>query len=212
MLSVKVFTFNQFQENTSIVYCDDTLEAAVIDPGCYETSERNQLTEFIKKKNLKVVRLLNTHGHVDHVLGNFFVKNNFQVSLGIHELDLPTLKAVEVYAPSYGYPSYEPTNADYYLSDHETIMIGNGKLEVVFAPGHAPGHVVFYAQSEKFVIGGDTLFQNGIGRTDLPGGDFQTLVNSIKTRLFTLPKDVIIFPGHGPNTSVGYELENNFLD
>jgi glyoxylase-like metal-dependent hydrolase (beta-lactamase superfamily II) len=210
MLSVKVFTFNQFQQNTSVVYCDETLEAAIIDPGCYTKAEQTQLTDFIKKLNLKVVRLINTHCHVDHVLGNSFVKRMYNVKLGIHQLDASTLKAVEVYAGSYGFPEYEPSEADYFLNHDEIIKLGNSELKVVFVPGHAPGHVVFYAIPEKFIIGGDTLFNNGIGRTDLPGGDFDTLIQSIKAQLFTLPKDVIVYPGHGPKTSIGYELEHNY--
>jgi len=209
MLSVKVLTFNQFQQNTSVVYCDDTLEAAIIDPGCYTQEECNTLSEFIKKKNLKVVKVLLTHGHIDHVLGNSFVAKTYNIEIGIHKLDLPTFKAVEVYAPNYGFPLYSPTEPSYYLTDNQVIPIGTGSLQVIFTPGHAPGHVIFYAASENFIIGGDTLFNNSIGRTDLPGGDFNTLITSIKTKMFTLPKDVIVYPGHGPKTSIGYEMEHN---
>ncbi len=207
-MKVTCITFNQFQENTYILH-DDTNECVVIDPGCYEKYEREQLKKYIQDNNLKVVRLLNTHCHIDHVLGNKFVANTYNVDLEIHPDDEQTLRSVPVYAPAYGFPMYEEQLPAKYLKEGDTVKFGNTELEVIFAPGHAPGHVVFYNRSEKILIGGDVLFNESIGRTDLPGGDFNTLIQSIKTKLFTLPDDVTVYCGHGPETSIGHEKKYN---
>lgn len=208
MISIKSFVFNAFMENTYILY-DETKECVVIDPGCYDQHERNILSEFIKEKNLKVVKLLNTHCHIDHVLGNDFIKNEYKVYLYIHQLEAATLKSVEVYAPAYGFKNYNATKADLYLSEGVDVTFGDSKLEVIFAPGHAPGHVVFHSVEQNFIIGGDVLFRRSIGRTDLPGGDHETLIKSIKTKLFPLDNDTQVYSGHGDVTSIGYEKKYN---
>jgi len=208
MLHIQVFLFNPFQENTYVLY-DETNEAIIIDPGCYEEDEKKELTEFIRSKHLKVTMLLNTHCHIDHVLGNAFVKTTFKTKLYIHRADEPVLKAVSVYAPNYGFYQYQEATPDAYLTEGDEIILGNQKFAVLFVPGHAPGHVAFYNEKEKVVIGGDVLFQNSIGRTDLPGGDFDTLIKSIHEKLFTLPDSVTVYPGHGPKTTIGYEKITN---
>ncbi|WP_242928009.1 MBL fold metallo-hydrolase [Pontibacter vulgaris] len=207
-MKVTCLTFNQFQENTYLLY-DDTKECVVIDPGCYEKHEQQQLKNYIEQNNLKVVRLLNTHCHIDHVLGNKFVADTYNVPLEIHKDDLQTLRSVPAYAPVYGFPMYQEILPEAYLKEGDTIKFGNTELQVIFAPGHAPGHVVFYNELKKICIGGDVLFQQSIGRTDLPGGDFDTLIQSIKTKLFTLPDEVTVYPGHGPETTIGYEKKYN---
>jgi hydroxyacylglutathione hydrolase len=207
-MKVTCITFNQFQENTYLLH-DDTNECVVIDPGCYEKYEREQLKKYIADNNLKVVRLLNTHCHIDHVLGNKFVANTYNVELEIHPDDEQTLRSVPVYAPAYGFPMYEEQLPAKFFKEGDTVKFGNTELEVIFAPGHAPGHVVFYNRSEKILIGGDVLFQESIGRTDLPGGDFDTLIQSIRTKLFTLPDDVTVYCGHGPETTIGHEKKYN---
>lgn len=209
MLSVKSFTFNPFQENTYIVFDDETLDAAIIDPGCSNSSEESALSEFITRRNLKVKYLLNTHCHIDHVLGNTFCKNTYQVPLHIHSDELPILAAVEAYAATFGITNYQPATADHFLTEGQTITIGNAHLKVLFTPGHAPGHISFYEEKEGIIIVGDTLFFESIGRTDLPGGNFQILETTIRTKLYTLPAAVIVYPGHGPKTSIGYEKLNN---
>lgn len=208
MLNIQIFPFNPLQENTYVLY-DDTREAVVIDPGCYEREEQQALADFIASRQLNVKMLLNTHCHVDHVLGNSFVKNTYGVKLYIHALDEPVLKAVKVYAPHYGFFQYDEAEADAYLTPGETIRFGQQALKVLFVPGHAPGHVAFYAEADKTVIGGDVLFYNSIGRTDLPGGDYDTLIRSIHEQLFTLPDDVVVYPGHGPKTTIGFEKKTN---
>ena len=208
MMHIKVFTFNPFQENTVVLY-DDTREAIIIDPGCYEKAERNQLQQFVVEEELKVVRLVNTHCHVDHVLGNAWVAKTFGVELTMHRLDLPTLKSNEVVAPQYGFPAYEAAAPVHFFDDGDTLSFGEPKLEIRFTPGHAPGHVVLYHADQQVVIGGDVLFRGSIGRTDLPGGDFDTLANSIRKQLYTLPDEVTVYPGHGPETTIGFEKANN---
>ncbi|WP_114782742.1 MBL fold metallo-hydrolase [Botryobacter ruber] len=207
-MEVTCLTFNPFQENTYLLH-DSTGECVVVDPGCYEKHEQAELKAYIEQHNLKVVKLLNTHCHIDHVLGNTFVADTYGVGLEIHEQDLPTLRSVPAYAPAYGFPMYSETLPSSYLKEGDPVTFGNTTLQVLFTPGHAPGHVVFYNEQEKVCIGGDVLFRQSIGRTDLPGGDFDTLLNSIRTKMFTLPEEVTVYPGHGPETTIGYEKKHN---
>ncbi len=208
MLQIKCFTFNPFLENTYVLY-DETKEAIIIDPGCYEKKERDLLVAFVLKENLNVKFLVNTHCHIDHVLGNEFVKRQFKVPLLMHQNEIPVLKAVSVYASNYGFPGYEESVADQLLKESDYLKFGNSKLEILLVPGHAPGHLVFYDADTATCIGGDTLFQNSIGRTDLPGGDHDTLLKAIKEKMFSLPDEVEVFPGHGPSTTIGYEKTHN---
>ncbi|RIJ43156.1 MBL fold metallo-hydrolase [Pontibacter oryzae] len=207
-MKVTCLTFNPFQENTYLLH-DDTKECVVIDPGCYERAEQEQLKKYIEDNGLKVVRLLNTHCHIDHVLGNAFVANTYKVGLEIHPEDEQVLRAVPTYAPNYGFPLYAEQLPASYLKEGDTVKFGNTELQVLFMPGHAPGHVVFYNGPEKVCIGGDVLFRGSIGRTDLPGGDFDTLIQSIKDKMFALPDDVTVYPGHGPETTIGFEKKSN---
>lgn len=208
MLQLQSFAFNPLQENTYVLF-DETKECVIIDPGCYEREEQYDLADFIETNQLTVVKLLNTHGHVDHVLGNAFVKETYKTKLYIHKLDEPTLRAVKVYAPHYGFFQYQEAEPDIYLEEGEPVTFGNQSLEVLFVPGHAPGHIAFYHAASKTLIGGDVLFYNSIGRTDLPGGNYDTLINSIQQKFFTLPDDVTVYPGHGPETTIGYEKKTN---
>lgn len=207
-LQIESFTFNPFQENTYVLY-DDTKQCVIIDPGCSDKQENQELQNFIQAKGLTVARLLNTHCHIDHVLGNKFVADTFGVPLEIHEEDLQVLRAVPTYSAAYGFPQYQEVLPEKFLKEGEHVKFGETELEVLFTPGHAPGHVVFYHPGTKVVIGGDVLFQRSIGRTDLPGGDFETLLQSIRAKLFTLPDDVTVYPGHGPSTTIGEEKTSN---
>ncbi len=208
MLSVKSFTFNPFQENTYVLY-DDTKECVIVDPGCYEKDEQQELVDFIEKNGLTVKLLLNTHCHIDHVLGNYFVKKKYNVALCLHPMEAPVLKAVESYAPNYGFNQYSSTEADTYLKEGEKVVFGDQDFEIIFAPGHSPGHVCFYSIPHKILIAGDVLFKNSIGRTDLPGGDHDTLIESIREKLFILPDDVKVYCGHGDETTIGFEKKTN---
>jgi len=207
-MQLKSFVFNPFQENTYVFY-DETKECIIVDPGCCDQDENDELVRFIEHNKLNVKMLLNTHGHIDHVLGNYFVKTHFDTKLYIHKKDEQTLRAASVYAPNYGFHQYQPTEADGYLQEEDPVQFGNQHLQVLFVPGHAPGHVAFYNKASRMLIGGDVLFLNSIGRTDLPGGNFETLITSIHQKFFTLPNDVVVFPGHGPETTIGYEKKTN---
>lgn len=208
MLQLQRFVFNPLQENTYVLY-DSTGECVIIDPGCYETEEKEDLIDFISTNNLTVKMLLNTHGHVDHVLGNAFVKEKYNVQLYLNKKDEPVLKAVKVYAPNYGFFQYQEAEPDKFPEEGDVIKFGQQQLKVLFVPGHSPGHVAFYAEDHKVIISGDVLFYNSIGRTDLPGGNFDTLIQSIHTKLFTLPDDVTVYPGHGHETTIGFEKKTN---
>jgi len=207
-MQIQSFTFNPFEENTYVVF-DSSREAAIIDPGCFEKSEQEELDRFIKKENLTVKLLLNTHCHIDHVLGNYYVKTRYNVPFWMHADDLPVLRAVKSYAPNYGFPGYQEILPDRTLSETDTVKIGSIDLKVLFLPGHAPGHIGFYNDAERILIAGDVLFHRSIGRTDLPGGNMDTLLNSIHQKLFTLPDDVVVYPGHGPTTTIGEEKVSN---
>lgn len=207
-MTIKQFVFNAFSENSYIVY-DESKECIIVDPGCYEKDENQLLKNFIVENELKVVSLVNTHCHIDHVLGNAFVKNEFGVDLTIHELDKSTLKSNEIVAPMYGFNAYTPCEADKFIAEGEQVKFGNSSFDVLFVPGHAPGHIALVNEKEKVCIGGDVLFQQSIGRTDLPGGNFDTLMDSIKNKMFTLSDDVVVYCGHGPSTNIGYEKQYN---
>lgn len=207
-MEVKNFTFNPFMENTYVVY-DETNEAVIIDPGCYDRDEELELIDFIETNALNVKAVLNTHGHIDHVLGNYFIKNHFKIPLWIGEKDLDTLKSVEAYAPNYGFKNYQSASPDRLLKVDETISVGKESLKMLFVPGHAPGHLAFYNKDEGFIIGGDVLFAGSIGRTDLPGGDSDTLIESIHNEFFQFDDDTIVYPGHGGLTTIGKEKASN---
>jgi glyoxylase-like metal-dependent hydrolase (beta-lactamase superfamily II) len=208
MTTVQSFTFNPFQENTYVLF-DESKECVIIDPGCFDESERKRLCSFIEEKKLRPVKLLNTHGHIDHVVGNKFVAETYQLGLEIHQKDLPVLlRAVDV-ASMYGFTIDASPEPSKFIDEKDSIQFGNASLSVLFVPGHSPGSVCFYNKEEKFIIGGDVLFQNSIGRTDLPGGDFNTLIHGIRTKLFTLQDDVKVYPGHGPSTTIGHEKKYN---
>jgi hydroxyacylglutathione hydrolase len=208
MIQIKAFTFNPFQENTYLLY-DETGECIIIDPGNFNANEHKAMQQFIEQHNLKVTTLVNTHCHIDHVLGNFFVKETYKVKLGIHAIEEPYLKAVKTYAPNYGFHQYQETAADYFIEEGTTVRFGKSELAVLFAPGHSAGHIVFYSKDQDFCIAGDVLFRESIGRTDLPGGDHATLLASIRKELFTLPDHTVVYPGHGPSTTIGHEKKHN---
>lgn len=208
MMHIRSFTFNPFEENTYVLY-DESGEAVIVDPGCYEKTEQEELKAFIRSEKLSVKWLLNTHCHIDHVLGNFFVKKEYNIPLLIHPVELPVLKAVKSYASNYGFPGYQEVLPDHELKEGTPFRFGSTVLDVIFLPGHSPGHVGFYHAGQHVLIAGDVLFFHSIGRTDLPGGNLDTLLSSIHQKLFSLPDDVVVHPGHGPITTLGEEKVNN---
>lgn len=210
-MQVTKFTFNPFQENTYIV-SDEDKNCVIIDPGCYTSKERNDLKQFIDDNELKPLALLNTHCHIDHVLGNAFVMDLYGIDLSIHKEDEATLNAVPNYAHLYGFEGYVPSPAPKnYLEDNQIIEFGAIKFKVIYGPGHAPGHVAFYSEENKFVINGDILFDGSFGRVDLPGGSMEVLKETITKKMFALPEDTVVYCGHGPETTIKKEKATNMI-
>lgn len=208
MLHIQSFTFNPFSENTYLLY-DDTGEAVIIDPGCYMKNEFEELYSFIEERGLKPKMIINTHAHIDHVLGVAAVKRKYNIPFYLHQLDEPLLRAVKTYASNYGFAGFDEPEIDGYIIENKDIKFGNTTLKVLFVPGHAPGHVAFVNDESRIVIGGDVLFRQSVGRTDLPGGNMNILLNSIRTQLFTLPDDYQVFAGHMEPTTIGFEKKHN---
>ena len=210
-LNVHLLTFNPFEENTYVI-SNDAGECLIVDPGCYDKTERDVLGNFIRDGGFTPIRLINTHCHIDHILGNSFVAETYGIGLEIHQGELPVLKAGTVVAGMYGVP-YDPSpEPKKFLEEGEELEFGGVRLKVLFTPGHSPASICFYNATNGWVIGGDVLFYESIGRTDLPGGNYETLINSIRQQLFTLPDQTIVYPGHGPQTTIGYErMFNPFL-
>ncbi len=210
MLRIVSFTFNGFAENTYLLIDEATRATAIVDPGMYSSAEQQTLRDYITQEKLDVQYLLNTHAHIDHVLGNSFVISTYPgIPFLLHPLDLPTLRAVATYAGPYGFAAYQPAEPTGELAAGQVIELGESELVVRFAPGHAPGHVVLYDAASGQLVGGDVLFKGSIGRTDLPGGDYNTLIASIKSELLTLPDATVVYPGHGPATTIGAERRSN---
>ncbi len=210
-MQVQKFTFGPFQENTYVL-SDETKSAVIIDPGCFTAQEENELQSFISGQSLKVEMLLNTHAHLDHIAGNKFVFDIYGLQPIMHKDDLPILDNQLSSSTMYGLPCNISPRPLKFISDGEIITFGKTNLKVIHAPGHAPGHVVFYHMESSVLINGDVLFSGSIGRTDLPLGNHETLIKSIKTKLFVLPDNTLVYTGHGPETTIGREkISNPFL-
>lgn len=209
MIQIQSITFNPFAENTFILY-DESRECIIIDPGCYDPQEEDSLSTFISNNNLKPVRLINTHCHIDHVLGVEYVAKRYELGFEFHHLDMPVFESTETVAAMYGIPNVKlPVEPTGFLDENDTVKFGRSELEILFVPGHAPGHIAFLNKAQKFVIGGDVLFYGSIGRTDLPGGDHATLIHNIKSKFLPLGDDFTVYSGHGPETNMGFERANN---
>ena len=211
MIKIKTFVFNPFQENTYLLY-DETGEAVIIDPGCSTGPEEEHLLKFIKENNIGLKHLLNTHSHIDHILGNRFISEQFKLTLESHKDDEVLIKRAEDQAAMFGVKIESPPLPGKYLDEGMQVKFGNSVLEIVHAPGHSPGSIVFYNKTEKFMIVGDVLFNQSIGRTDLPGGSYDVLIDSITNKLFPLGDDMEVYSGHGTPTTIGQErISNPFL-
>ncbi len=208
-MEIKKFTFNPFQENTFVVW-DDTKECIIIDPGCYEINEQQELVNFVNQKKLIPKMLINTHCHIDHILGNELVSKEWHLDLYLNQLEIPLLESSDKIANTYGFYNYKKYNRKKrLLNEGDKIRFGRSILEIFFTPGHSPGHISLINKDQQIIICGDVLFNGSIGRTDLPGGDFDTLIKSIKTKLFLLNDDTSVFCGHGPSTTIGKEKNTN---
>lgn len=210
-IQVSVFQFNAFQENTYVV-SNDKQEALIFDPGCYSKEEEQQLTDFIEENELNVLAVLYTHAHIDHILGAAFVHRKFHAPAYLHPLDHGTWTSVASYAHVYGFEGFQmqdlPSQA---LNDFQELQIGSFLMKVRHTPGHAPGHVIYYFEEDRFIINGDVLFRGSFGRVDLPGGDLETLKSSIFNILFQYPDETVVYCGHGPETTIGQEKKFNYI-
>lgn len=207
-MQIKSFTFNDFQENTFVLY-DETKECIIIDPGCNSPTEKNELMRFIEENELTPVRLVNTHCHIDHVLGNAFVAKTYSLKLESHKGEKVVLDNMIMMANMYGIPYERSPDIEIFLDEEQELTFGNTSLKILYTPGHSPASISFFHEATRQLIAGDVLFQRSIGRTDLPGGDFDTLINSIKTKYYPLGDDVVVYPGHGPSTTIGEERRMN---
>ena len=209
MIQIQKFTVNPFQENTYVLW-DHTGEGVLSDPGCYTKEEEAVVVEFVKENKIQIGAILHTHSHLDHCFATGYFSSLFNVDVWIHNEDIITYNAFEKVCSMYGVPIKHSLPETYNLfSISDGFVFGNSHLEIRFVPGHAPGHVVFYAKEEEFVVNGDCLFYQSIGRTDLPGGDHGTLLSSIREELFTLPMNTTVYCGHGPETTIGNEVKTN---
>lgn len=207
-MNFKTFVFNPIQENTYVIY-DETGEAAVIDAGNFDETENEKLASFINDNNLTVKCIFNTHNHWDHIFGLDWIQKNYNPRIYCHADDLPWIEKFSMICESYGFGKRavpQPTNFYY---NGQTVKFGDTTLEVLHTPGHSAGGVSLYCAESKMLFSGDTLFFNSVGRADLPGGDDCQLIDSIKTRLLTLPGDTLVLPGHGLRTTIEYERLNN---
>lgn len=209
-MKVAIFQFSLFGINTYVVYDPATNCCAIIDPGMLGLQEEKAMTDFICKNNLKVTHVINTHLHLDHAVGNNFLKDSYKVPVLAHKDDEPLGERLQQQAYMFGInEKFNGVEISDYLSDGEIIKIGDGELKVLSVPGHSPGSVALYDKEDGFVIAGDALFKGSIGRTDLPGGSHSQLISSIKDKLLTLPDDTVVYPGHGPATTIGDEKRSN---
>lgn len=212
MIQVKTFVFNPFSENTYVIY-DDTRQAIILDPGCYFPEEQHTITRFIADNKLKPQYIANTHGHIDHILGMNFLKSHYGIPVIMHPEDLGILKSGRAFGNMLGIQTEEPEEPDRWIKASEKLEFGHDFFHVYHVPGHSPGSIALYNENHNLVFAGDVLFKRAIGRTDLPGGNHQQLINSIKDQLLKLNNDTMVYPGHGETTTIGEEKdENPFLN
>ena len=207
-MNIQTFVFNSFQLNTYLIY-DETNEGIIIDAGNYEESENEILFNFIKTNKINIKGLYYTHAHIDHILGNNAIINNLKVESYAHIDSIRFMKEAKDYARTFGFAIEDIILAKKYINEGYTIRFGNSELSVIHCPGHVDGSLCFYSEKNDVVFVGDVLFNGSIGRTDLPTGDYDTLINNIQTKLYSLPNGTKVYPGHGPQTSIGYEKLNN---
>lgn len=209
-MKISRLSFNAFQELTYIIWDETSLECAIIDPGCYYQRERQVLENFIKKNSFKVKYLLLTHLHLDHYFGVPFVASTYNVAVSASKADEPLLGLMPMQAEMYGTPLPDiPIEIGKTLQDGDILYLGKEAINVISVPGHSKGSLAYYLPESMCVFCGDALFQGSIGRTDLPGGDFEELLQSIRTKLFTLPVETVVYPGHGSETTIGKEINDN---
>lgn len=208
MLYTQSFVFNAFQENTYVIYNDEK-QCWIVDPGMYEADELHSFFTFIEENKLEPQAIINTHTHLDHIFGVPALIDKYKIRFGMHELDKPVLDGAAGSAMLFGFDFRDIPQPSFYISENEAMMLGDDAIEVRLVPGHSPGSIVFYYPQGKWAISGDTLFSGSIGRSDLPGGNHDQLLKSIREQLFTLPEETTVYNGHGPSTTIGHEKATN---
>jgi glyoxylase-like metal-dependent hydrolase (beta-lactamase superfamily II) len=208
MLYLDQFTFNPFQENTYLLY-NENKECIIIDPGCFDSDEEQQLVRHLQTNGLKPTKIVNTHCHLDHVFGVNFIQSAFKIPFYTHPLEELVLAAAPEIGKRYGVPCQPLLEKPLWISEKETLTLGDEQLQILFTPGHSPGSISFYHAASHLLISGDVLFKGSIGRTDLPGGNFSELEQSIRSQLYTLPDQTKVYSGHGPVTTIGEEKRSN---
>lgn len=205
---IAAFCFNPFQENTYVI-AHANKDCWIIDPGCYTLQDQKTLISYLEKNQLKPVKLINTHCHLDHIYGNKFIADEFNLALGIHEKELPILQRADMAARMFGAKIPDKCEPGYFIQEGDILTLEDAEFQILFTPGHSPGSICFSNTEEEYVIVGDVLFMGSIGRTDLPGGDYDTLIHSIRTQLLPLAAATAVFNGHGPSTTIGEEARSN---
>lgn len=209
-MKVAKFEFSLFGINTYVVVDEATRKCAIIDPGMINREEEDAMKKFVISNNLTVTHIINTHLHIDHAIGNIKAAELFDAPISAHKDDEFLGERMKQQAQMFGISEkVAEVSINSYLTDGDIIKIGEGELTVLHVPGHSPGGIALYDKKDGFVISGDSLFAGSIGRTDLPGGDMTTLLNSVKSKLLTLPDSTIVYPGHGPATTIGRERNSN---
>ena len=208
---IEKFTFNAFQQNTYLIYETASLKGILFDAGQESAKEKKILEDFISSKNIQIKHLVLTHSHLDHVFGVLHIYEKYGIKPAMHRLDYQTFLQTPLYAPMFGHHFQIPDDfpEPIFLEEGDQITLADQIFETIFVPGHAPGHLAFVNKSQKYLISGDVLFKNSVGRTDLMGSDFETLRQSIQEKIYILPEDFLIYPGHGGTTTVGNEKKNN---
>ena len=210
MLKVAKFGFYMFGINTYVVYDPEAKEAAIVDPGMSRKDEFEAMEKFIEREGLKVTHLINTHLHIDHAVADNWVKARYGVPVEAHEADAMLGERIKQQAIMFGVQAEDAAvEIERRLEEGDVVRIGYGELHVLHVPGHSPGSICLYDKEDGFVIVGDALFEGSIGRTDLPGGNHRQLIDAIRSKLLTLPKDTVVLSGHGDATSIGREMEGN---
>lgn len=208
MLTVQVFTYNPFSENTYLI-ANENKDAIIVDPGCYSREEKEHLIGEIRRQGLTPRLIFLTHTHIDHVFGLLAMKQFFKTPIVAHSLAQQGLHTTPMVANLYGFQADAMPEIDQFINEGEKIWLGDESLDVLFCPGHAPDHLVLYSEKSSWLVVGDVLFNGSIGRTDLPGGNYETLMDSIHLKLMPLPGETVVYPGHGPKTTINEEITNN---
>lgn len=210
-MKIQSFEFNLFGEKTYLIWNESSKEGVIVDPGMSNDVENNKITEFISNNGIKLKYILYTHLHIDHTFGHEYIKSTYSIPTMAHQADASLGESRQLQAQMFHLrtPELLPVVIDTPINDDDGITLGDEKLIAIHIPGHTQGSIAYYCPTSQFVVTGDALFYGSIGRTDLPGGNYAQLISSIQKRLFTLPTETIVYPGHGPSTTIEREIASN---